>query len=68
MEAYFDFEELESYYREWYGDLPLDRESFKRQGIWTDPDHPLDHRLHEREVIAAWATAALLIFIVVSFP
>lgn len=50
MEAYFDFEDLEDYYREWYSDLPIDWETFKREGIWVDPDHPLDHELYERPV------------------
>lgn len=52
MDAYFDFEDLESYYREWYSEIPLDWETFKQRGIWTDPDRPLDYRLYERKVPA----------------
>ncbi len=50
MEDYFDFEDLEDYYRAWYSALPVDWETFKQRGIWTDPDRPLDHELHERPV------------------
>jgi anaerobic selenocysteine-containing dehydrogenase len=50
MERHFDFEELEDYYRAWYAELPIDWHEFKRRGVWTDPDRPLDHELHEREV------------------
>ncbi len=48
MEAYFDFEDLEDYYREWHSNLPVDWERFKRDGIWTDPERPLDYELYER--------------------
>ena len=50
MEDYFDFENLEDYYRAWYSNLPTDWETFKREGIWTDSSRPLDHELHERPV------------------
>ena len=50
MEAYFEFDDLEDFYREWYAELPVDWETFKREGIWTDPDRPLDYELHERPV------------------
>ena len=53
MEAYFDFEDLEDYYRVWHSNLPIDWETFKRDGIWTDPARPLDHELYERAVPAA---------------
>ena len=52
MERFFDFEELEDYYRAWHENLPVDWETFKREGIWFDPDRPLDHELHERPVPA----------------
>lgn len=48
MERYFDFEDLESFYREWHAGLPVDWETFKRDGIWTDETRPLDYELHER--------------------
>ena len=50
MEQYFDFDELEDYYRAWHEKLPVDWETFKREGIWTDPERPLDYELHERPV------------------
>lgn len=53
MERYFDFEDLEDYYRAWHANLPIDWETFKREGIWVDPDRPLDYELHERPVPAA---------------
>lgn len=52
MERYFDFEELEDYYRAWHQNLPVDWETFKREGIWFDPQRPLDYELHERPVPA----------------
>jgi anaerobic selenocysteine-containing dehydrogenase len=48
MERYFDFENLEDYYRAWHAHLPIDWERFKRDGIWMDPDRPLDYELYER--------------------
>ena len=53
MEAYFDFEDLEDYYREWYKDVPSPWEELKERGIWTDPERPLDYALQERDVPAA---------------
>jgi len=50
MEAFFDFDDLESYYRDWYAEIPIDWEELKRRGIWTDPDRPLDYRLFERDI------------------
>ncbi len=50
MEQHFDFEDLESYYRSWYGELPIGWEAFKRRGIWTDPERPLDYELYEQEI------------------
>ncbi|MFT5679485.1 MAG: thiosulfate reductase/polysulfide reductase chain A [Myxococcota bacterium] len=50
MEAHFDFEELEDYYRQWYSNLPISWEELKRTGIWQDEDRPLDYELHRRPV------------------
>jgi len=50
MEDFFDFDDLEDYYREWHANLPVDWETFKRDGIWTDPERPLDYELYERPV------------------
>lgn len=52
MEAHFDYEDLEDYYKEWYKKVPMAWEELKRQGIWTDPERPLDHELYERPVPA----------------
>ncbi|RMG09607.1 MAG: hypothetical protein D6731_19180 [Planctomycetota bacterium] len=48
MERYFDFEDLEDYYRAWYSELPISWEELKRRGVWTDPERPLDYELYER--------------------
>jgi anaerobic selenocysteine-containing dehydrogenase len=48
MEAYFDFEDEEDFYREWYKNLPVSWEEFKRRGIWQEPGRPKDYELYER--------------------
>lgn len=48
MEAYFDFEDIEDFYREWYREVPMAWEDLKREGIWQDPERPLDYELYER--------------------
>jgi anaerobic selenocysteine-containing dehydrogenase len=50
MEKHFDFEDLEDYYREWYAQVPLEWEDFKRRGIWMDTERPLDYELYERRI------------------
>ena len=50
MEAYFDFEEVEDYYREWYKNVPMPWEEFKKRGIWMDAKRPKDYELYERPV------------------
>ena len=52
MEQYFDFEDVEDFYREWYKEVPLSWEDFKRRGIWHDPNRPKDYELYERPVPA----------------
>lgn len=52
MEAYFDFDDVEEFYRDWYSNLPVSFEELKRRGIWYDPDRPKDYELYEREVPA----------------
>lgn len=52
MEAYFDFEDEEDFYREWYENVPISWEELKRRGIWFDPERPLDYELYERPVTA----------------
>lgn len=53
MESYFQFDDLEDYYRAWYEQLPVDWETFKSDGIWTDENRPLDYELYERELTPA---------------
>ncbi len=53
MEAHFDFEDLEDYYRAWYANVPISWEELKRRGIWYDEKRPKDYGLHEREVPAS---------------
>ncbi|MFG0316892.1 MAG: molybdopterin-dependent oxidoreductase, partial [Planctomycetota bacterium JB042] len=53
MEQYFAFDDVEEYYRAWYEEVPMEWEEFKRRGIWTDPDRPLDYELYARELTAA---------------
>ncbi len=50
MEKHFDFEDLEDFYREWYAELPIEWEQFKREGIWKDETRPLDYALYDRPV------------------
>lgn len=48
MEKYFDFETEEEFYREWYQNLPISWEEFKRRGIWMDETREKDYELYER--------------------
>jgi thiosulfate reductase / polysulfide reductase chain A len=52
MEKYFEFEDIEDYYKAWYSQLPISWEEFKARGIWTDPERPLDYELYEEPVPA----------------
>lgn len=47
MEAYFDFDDMEDFYREWHANLPVDWETFKREGIWYDKERAPDYELYE---------------------
>ena len=40
MERYFDFDDVEDFYREWYQDVPIPWDELKRRGVWTDPSRP----------------------------
>ena len=46
METYFDFEDEESYYKEWYKILPIPWEDFKKRGIWWDTEREKDYELY----------------------
>lgn len=54
MEQYFDYENVEDFYKEWYknisAQIPGGWEEFKRRGIWQDPDREKDYELYERPV------------------
>ncbi|MEM7051567.1 MAG: molybdopterin-dependent oxidoreductase [Acidobacteriota bacterium] len=52
MEQYFDFEDVEDYYREWYSQVPIAWEELKRRGIWQPPGRAKDYELYERPVAA----------------
>jgi len=53
MERYFDFDDVETYYREWYKNLPIPWSEFKRRGIWYDVNRPKDYRLYDRLIPAS---------------
>ena len=52
MEQYFAFDDVESYYRQWYKNLPISWSELKRRGIWYDAKRPKDYRLYDRPVPA----------------
>ncbi len=53
MEQYFAFDDLEDFYREWYAEVPVEWKTLKRDGIWQDPNRPLDYELYERPLTEA---------------
>jgi len=48
MEKHFTYKDDESLYRDWYKELPISWEEFKRRGIWQEKDRPKDYELYER--------------------
>jgi thiosulfate reductase/polysulfide reductase chain A len=52
MEKYFDIDDIEEFYKEWYKNLPISWEEFKRRGIWQDATRPKDYELYERPLTA----------------
>jgi thiosulfate reductase/polysulfide reductase chain A len=48
MEEYFDFESEEQFYKDWFKNLPISWEEFKKRGIYYDENRPLDYQLYER--------------------
>ena len=54
MEQYFDFDNVEDFYKEWYKEvsakLPNGWEEFKQRGIWQDTERAKDYELFERAV------------------
>lgn len=53
MERYFAFDDVETYYRQWYKNLPIPWAELKRRGIWYDAKRPKDYRLYDRPVPAS---------------
>ncbi|MDB4410467.1 molybdopterin-dependent oxidoreductase, partial [bacterium] len=50
MEKHFTYKDDESLYRDWYKELPISWEEFKRRGIWQEKDRPKDYELYERSL------------------
>ncbi len=48
MEKHFTYTDDESLYKDWYKNLPISWEEFKRRGIWQDATREKDYRLYER--------------------
>ncbi|MDG2124423.1 MAG: molybdopterin-dependent oxidoreductase [Verrucomicrobiales bacterium] len=53
MEEYFAFEDMEAFYKEWYKNLPIGWEEFKKRGIWMDETREKDYELYERPLNTA---------------
>ena len=53
MEKHFTYKDDESFYKDWYKNLPVTWEEFKRRGIWQDATRPKDYELYERPLTAA---------------
>ena len=53
MEKFFDFEDLEDYYKKWYANVPGTWDEFKRRGIWFDDKRGKDYELYERPLSEA---------------
>jgi len=52
METFFEMDDMEAFYKEWYKNLPISWEQFKRQGIWQDETREKDYELYERPILA----------------
>lgn len=48
MEKHFTYQDDESLYKDWYKELPISWEEFKRRGIWQEEGRPKDYELYER--------------------
>ena len=53
MEKHFTYQDDESLYKDWYKNLPISWEQFKRRGIWQDATREKDYELYERPLTAA---------------
>ena len=50
MEKHFTYADDESLYKDWYKNLPISWEEFKRRGIWQDKTREKDYELYERQL------------------
>ena len=50
MEKHYTYEDDESLYKDWYKNLPISWEDFKRRGIWQDKTREKDYELYERSL------------------
>ena len=48
MEKHFTYKDDESLYKDWYKELPISWEEFKRRGIWQEKNRAKDYELYER--------------------
>ena len=53
MEEYFAMDDIEAFYKDWYKNLPMEWEEFKKRGIWQDTTRPKDYELYERPLTKA---------------
>ncbi len=53
MEKHFTYKDDESFYKDWYKNLPMEWEEFKRRGIWQDATREKDYELYERPLTEA---------------
>ena len=57
MEKHYTYSDDESLYKDWYKNLPISWDDFKRRGIWQDETRPRDYELYERPLTEAELTA-----------
>ena len=60
MEKHYTYTDDESLYKDWYKNLPISWEEFKRRGIWQDDTREKDYELYERPLSEAELTGATL--------
>jgi thiosulfate reductase/polysulfide reductase chain A len=50
MEKHYTYQDDESLYKDWYKNLPISWEDFKRRGMWQDTTREKDYELYERPI------------------
>lgn len=60
MEKHFTYPDDESLYKDWYKELPISWEEFKRRGIWQEEGRPKDYELYERPLTEAELEGAVV--------